>query len=1737
MAMATPEAGTHRKGGMVMKIRKIILAVTLFAIVLVGSICFSGKDNVVQAVDSTMVEKVMNVKCQVTADTDENTTTPVNMRLVSSVDCLENYKEVGFEVYYNGATTAVPIRTSTVYERIEASADSGIEYNYSPKVISTDSEYFFTATLLNIHPNNFNNTFHIKPYCITTDGQTLYGVSRYVKVSDYYNNMINIPVKATEAQTTGMTVDYNTTKLTQVEGYAHDGAYAHLKFQVNDGQTLSSLTSFVVKDSAGNTVDTTTYRNLTTEYTGDGVGDTSWYTEALAADSTETEFIIATNADLYGLASMTKADTTLTFADKTIYMVADIAFNDEILVTDSTDTAHYKKWYTVNDTTGEKTYKDAPDYTWLPIAGSGFYGHFDGQMHTISGIYFNGTSGNTGLFGCLKGNSSVKNLKLVNSYLKSTNIRTGSIAGRVDGTTISSVYSDAIVESSNKWVGGFLGMAYNAAITMNDCWYAGTVRTTVTTTKLQGTAGFIGDVNGTCNITIDNCLNTGIVDATSYAYGTTICPCAGGFLGYVEGSSTAYATVNIKNSLSVGPILINESASAAIGYGPVIGYRGAGAVTISNVAYAMEDTYNSVSLSNIAVANFKNCTQLTSINDLVGKSVTDVYGFASDELWTTSSNFIPLLTSFKNEVADTSWFDEDKDTFVLYNKADLFGFAALSQTENFAGKTVKLGADIVVNTGDSSTWGTTAPQIEWTPIGSKNLPFAGTFDGGMYTISGLYMNTTKANSGLFSVTGDKSIVKNLELTNSYFTSTTNGLGSIAGQGRGRLDTVKSDIYVIGCTTQTGGLIGLAYGTNVDLAYCWYNGTVTNTGTAAGHRGTGGLIGVIFTNGKTIMTDCLNSGLVDATTSTQYIPKVGGLVGNVESGAEFIPTHCVNVGTISVASGKIGGVIAGCIDGGAVVSNYSYGYGSNCIVGYMQNGGTFNVNYILEGTKGTANRTVNGNYLGDVPVINSKRTFTGLEAATSLEGLDFENTWTAVEGSTPVLNFGGEIETVDTRWYNADAEEYVLYDMGDLYGFAQLSKTNTFAGKTVKLGRDIIVNEGSAKYWGTKAPKYVWPGTGTFAGTFDGQGYTISGIYMSATAIRQGFFGITDTASVIKNFKLTNSYFTSTTWGLGSVAGQGRGQFINIYSDATVTCPGQFLGGIVGMGYGSNLVMKNCWFAGTVINTGDGGTGVRGTGGILGCVFDAGSAQIINCLNEGIVNAKAYTYDQNTGKTDAEANPLAPNVTTIVGGIVGYIKVNATVEITGCLNVGEIQYSDVATGGYNPLVGYNTAGTTLTVSACYATKESCEAIDLSNISSDSVTQVDAVAIKGDAAKDAMKLLDWDTAWECRTNKSPIVVFSEKVSEGTDYTATEEDKALLTGIYGNYTLYQGELHNHADNGGTSDGTKPLSDWKTQMEENDLDFAASLDHRQTWHINHDDWDKNLFIYGTEAATTISDYAGETGNGELHYNMIFAEQAQLKNVVMNFNNGAFDYNSMLDNKWSSLLSPAFNYPEFTKAKFNELIDTVKAQDGLFILAHPMQQGSAYFSDNASDYAFVRDYIGFEVIYTQLSCGNTRTNYKAWKELLAAGKRLWACSGSDSHADLDSKTLTSVYADSTDKAAGNLVTYMKNGNFTAGSVGIQMCVGNTPMGGHCDFTNQRVVIDVGEFHTSIDVSHKYRIDIMNENGIVYSQALNVDETTRIATNGKIAFDADESDFYRVVIYDMTDGYRIAYGNPIWNDK
>ena len=62
---------------------------------------------------------------------------------------------------------------------------------------------------------------------------------------------------------------------------------------------------------------------------------------------------------------------------------------------------------------------------------------------------------------------------------------------------------------------------------------------------------------------------------------------------------------------------------------------------------------------------------------------------------------------------------------------------------------------------------------------------------------------------------------------------------------------------------------------------------------------------------------------------------------------------------------------------------------------------------------------------------------------------------------------------DVEWYNLNDEEFTISTVEELYGLAELSDFYNFSGQTIKLGADIIVNEGNAEDWKTKAPENIW----------------------------------------------------------------------------------------------------------------------------------------------------------------------------------------------------------------------------------------------------------------------------------------------------------------------------------------------------------------------------------------------------------------------------------------------------------------------------------------------------------------------------------------------------------------------------------------------------------------------------------------------------------------------------------------
>jgi len=685
---------------------------------------------------------------------------------------------------------------------------------------------------------------------------------------------------------------------------------------------------------------------------------------------------------------------------------------------------------------------------------------------------------------------------------------------------------------------------------------------------------------------------------------------------------------------------------------------------------------------------------------------------------------------------NVEWYDENKTEFTITTADELFEFALLSSFYDFKGQTIKLGADIVVNEGDASEWGTAFPEKVWDkPIDS----FAGTFDGQGHTISGIYCmgflykcsgkGLKPLPAGLFSNTKPECVIKNFKLVNSYFCGDLqDGAGTISACGGGTFDSIYSNATLVSYKYWNGGIIGKAT-ESTTITNCWFDGEIEIIGGYA--RYTGGMMGRAMSKEADFLIEhCLVTGRMYNETEKTGV-GMGAILGNA-----------LDSSTVTIND---------CFVDANLINEYKIAVGS--VYGVSEENATVNLTHTYA-TNESYERMI-GAILGIAngkPIGYSKETLKGY-GGYQWTSLDFDKYWTVVNDGTPILktfadntvSLEGVERYVDVSWYTDEATEYVLYDKADLYGFSLLTQSWDFKGKTVKLGADIVINEGKASEWANKAPALEWtsasPKNQPFAGTFDGQMHTISGIYLDASEMNTGLFSVTGEDSIIKNLKLTNSYIKSSESFTGSIVGQGRGTLDTVYSDATVVSTKGSIGGFVGLAYGKKVSMKNCWFAGNVTNASNDMI-ERGTGGLIGTVYDEASAKITSCLNTGTVDAQKYTYNQaKTGK----------NITPITGGLVGWVrKKSSTLDITDCLNTGAVKVSDKATGGYGSVLGYSDG--VVNVGHTYATTDS-SSLTAAKISGWTLA-LDAEELKG-AEWYRWTTLNFEKYWSPMKDSTPVL----------------------------------------------------------------------------------------------------------------------------------------------------------------------------------------------------------------------------------------------------------------------------------------------------------------------------------------------------------------------------------------------
>lgn len=190
--------------------------------------------------------------------------------------------------------------------------------------------------------------------------------------------------------------------------------------------------------------------------------------------------------------------------------------------------------------------------------------------------------------------------------------------------------------------------------------------------------------------------------------------------------------------------------------------------------------------------------------------------------------------------------------------------------------------------------------------------------------------------------------------------------------------------------------------------------------------------------------------------------------------------------------------------------------------------------------------------------------------------------------------------------------------------------NNFAGKTVLLTDDITLNSGNAGDWTDSPPKNLWRpigdsyynGSQYFYGTFDGQGHTISGLYLKDERLIRGLFGYIGVGGVICNVGLVNSYLEGMQT-VGGFTGHNLGTIRNCWSSATVTTvsipeSGRSYSNFGGIAGGNGGTIKNCYNLGTVSDNGN--PNASNFGGIAGQNQTASNAgTVINCYNAGTIS--------------------------------------------------------------------------------------------------------------------------------------------------------------------------------------------------------------------------------------------------------------------------------------------------------------------------------------------------------------------------------------------------------------------------------------------------------------------------------------------------------------------------------------
>ena len=454
-------------------------------------------------------------------------------------------------------------------------------------------------------------------------------------------------------------------------------------------------------------------------------------------------------------------------------------------------------------------------------------------------------------------------------------------------------------------------------------------------------AGLFGRV---CGATIENLTIDGF-DLQSDHY-------AGAVIGWVEQGATAVVVknCNVRNGNIVVSIADNDladKAGAIVGYSHVgtyennvaenvniTGYRDLGGI----IGYGKKSTLRNNSVSNVVITqdlnvNYNNYTAEEAagyVGDHVGRESETVKegntGTVTRATYVSEGLSKAVETNAAGEEETTYFVSEDEGLWAI---ADMINGVTRSATPEW---NIVLSSNVDLQ------------NKQWTPIGTSENPFTGTFNSNGYTIKNLSIVETEAKEGKayigFFGYAENATIKNVTFENVNINipcldidHSQGHIGAVAGslEGNSTVEnvTVKGNVKVYATQSANGASrVAVVAGGNL-----YGNVTMKNVHVIAdagsyltANNNTGALAGQL--QGKMYFENC--SSNIDVTVNKFF---AGGLVGIAAADSRFV--NCHTTGDVAVVAGRsgrandhyrVGGIAGGWADNTTtpcVLTNCSY----------------------------------------------------------------------------------------------------------------------------------------------------------------------------------------------------------------------------------------------------------------------------------------------------------------------------------------------------------------------------------------------------------------------------------------------------------------------------------------------------------------------------------------------------------------------------------------------------------------------------------------------------------------------------------------------------------------------------------------------------------------------------------------------------------------------------------------------